>query len=145
MEWNDLFNKEKEPSDKEIKEFVDTLLYNDLDNYLKETYKVRPKLFYSSCSMDNGYWKGWNIKYKKSGKSLCTLYPKQGYFTALITVSAKEISEDDVLILLRDDYMKNLFQRTKAGTNGKSLPIEVRSEKILNDIKNLIALCIPFR
>ena len=22
-------------------------------------------------------WKGWNVKYQKSGKSLCTLYPKR--------------------------------------------------------------------
>ncbi len=140
MEWNNLFNKENEPSNQEIKEFVDTPLYDDLDNYLRETYKVQPKLFYSSCSMDNGYWKGWNIKYKKSGKSLCTLYPKQGFFAALITVSAKQISEDDVLILLRSDYMKDLFVRTKAGTNGKSLPIEVRNKNILRDVKTLIEL-----
>ncbi len=140
MEWNSLFNKENEPSDKDIKEFVDTPLYDDLDNYLRATYKVQPKLFYSSCSMDNGYWKGWNIKYKKSGKSLCTLYPKQGFFAALINVNAKEISEDDVLILLRDDYMKDVFQRTKPGTNGKSLPVEVRNKNILRDVKTLIEL-----
>ncbi len=30
MEWNDLFNKENEPSNQEIKEFVDTPLYDDI-------------------------------------------------------------------------------------------------------------------
>ncbi len=140
MEWNDLFSKEHEPSDRETKEFIRSPLYNDLDDYLQKTYKIQPKLFYSSCSMNNGYWKGWNIKYKKSGKSLCTIYPKKGFFAALISVNSKEILEEDVLKLLGDDYMKDLFRRTKSGTNGKSLPVEVRSKSILNDVKTLIEL-----
>jgi len=92
--------------------------------------------------MDKGFWKGWNVKYKKGCKALCTLYPKQGYFMILIPVSAKDIVEADLLIPLCDEYIQNLYNTTKAGKTGKSLAVEVKSENILRDVKNLVALRI---
>ena len=82
MQWSELFDEAHEPLDNQIKEFVDNPLWDELADYLQQTYNVEPKLLYSGCSMQKGFWRGWNVKYKKSGKSLCTLYPKQGYFIA---------------------------------------------------------------
>jgi AraC family transcriptional regulator len=62
--------------------------------------------------MDGGAWKGWNVKYRKGGRALCSLYPKQGYFLALVPYE------------------------------GKSNAFEVSSEDVLQDVKNLIALRI---
>ena len=142
MLWSEFFGKEQEPSDNQIKEFVDTPLWSDLDDFLQQTYAVKPKLSYSNCAMDKGLWKGWNVKYKKSGKALCTLYPKQGYFMVLIPVGAKEMAEADLLIQTCGKYMQNLYKATKTGTNGKSLAVEVTSEDILRDVKSLIVLRI---
>jgi len=83
----EVFTKETQPTETEIKEFIGaeiSTLFTDLDNHLREQYKIKPKLAYSSCAMDNNIWRGWNIKYQKSGKSLCTIYPQQGYFLVLI-------------------------------------------------------------
>lgn len=140
MQWSEVYGDGHEPLNSQIKKFVDTSLWDDLANHLQQTYNVEPKLFYSCCSMDKGFWKGWNVKYKKSGRALCTLYPKQGYFIALITVGAKEIAEIDLLIPLCDEYTQDLYSRTEFGTAGKSLAVEVRNENILRDVKNLIAL-----
>lgn len=91
--------------------------------------------------MDGGAWKGWNVKYKKSGKSLCTLYPKQGFFLSLITIAEKDAVEADLLIPLCCDYVKALYNRAEFGKNyGKMLGIEVTNEEILRDMKELIAL-----
>jgi AraC family transcriptional regulator len=140
MLWSELFNNGHEPLDNQISEFVDNSLWDDLTDYLQQTYNVQPKLFYSNCSMDKGIWKGWNVKYKKSGKALCTLYPKQGYFTTLINVGAKESAEADVLITLCDEYTQNIYNQIKVGTIGKSLAINVTTENILRDVKELVAL-----
>ena len=78
------FDKSIQPTDAEIKDFIKTSLFGDLDQHLRDNYGVKPKLAYSSCSMDNNIWRGWNVKYQKSGKSLCTVYPQQGYFLVLI-------------------------------------------------------------
>lgn len=145
MLWSELYGDDHEPTAKEIKEFVETQLWNDLTDSLQQTYKVQPKLFYSGCSMQGGYWEGWNVKYKKSGKALCTLYPKQGYFVALVPLGAKEAAEAELLLPLCDAYTQNVCDQTKAGTVGKSLAIEVKSESILRDVKNLVALRVGAR
>ena len=142
MLWNEMYNAKNEPSENHIIEFVKTPLWENLDSYLKQKYNIQPQLFFSNCSMDKGYWKGWNVKYKKSGKSLCTLYPKEGYFLVLIPVSAKDLDEAEILIKLCDKYTQDLFHQTKSGNTGKSLAMEVKNKKILADVKSLVALRI---
>ena len=89
----EVFNKDTQPSEYEIKDFIGTELFTDLDNHLRDRYKVKQKLAYSNCSMDNNVWRGWNIKYQKSGKSLCTIYPQQGYFLALVPGKSFEVRD----------------------------------------------------
>lgn len=140
MLWYELYDKEHEPSGDQVLDFVNTSLWSDLAEHLQQIYNIKPKLSYSGCSMDGGIWKGWNVKYKKSGKALCSLYPKEGYFLALIAVGNKDITEAELLIPLCDKYTQDLWNRTKSGHIGKSLAFEVTREDIVRDIKNLIAL-----
>ena len=137
MLWSEIFDREHEPSETQIKEYINTQLHEDLDGYLRQTYKVKPKLAYSNCNMDGGLWKGWNVKYKKGGKSLCTLYPKQGYLHLLLPVAAREMAEAELLIPTCTEYTQELFKRS--GTNdSKSLGFEVRDETVLHDVMGLI-------
>jgi AraC family transcriptional regulator len=140
MQWNELFTKEQKPSDKQINMFVGNPLWDNLTNDLKQTFNIQPELSYSACSMDKGFWKGWNVKYRKSGKALCTLYPKKGHFMALINIGAKESADADSLIPFCTKYIQNLYNQTKSGKSGKSLAIDVTSEKILLDLKKFVAL-----
>jgi AraC family transcriptional regulator len=90
--------------------------------------------------MDEGFWMGWNVKYSKSGKALCTLYPKQGHFIALVNIGAKESVEADLMIPLCDEYTQELYRDTKSGKQGKSLALEITNDSVLCDLKELIAL-----
>jgi len=139
MLWSELFDREHEPSETRIKEFINSKLHEDLDGYMRQTYEVKPKPAYSSCNMDGGLWKGWNVKYMKSGKSLCTLYPKQGYLHLLLPVGAREMTHAELLMPKCTDYTRELFKRS--GTNAsKSLGFEVRDEAVLHDVKGLIEI-----
>ena len=94
----EVFNKENQPTESEIKDFVGAeifALFTDLDNHIRESYKIKPKLSYSSCAMDNNIWRGWNIKYQKSGKSYCTIYPQQEHFLVLIPGKPFEVRNED--------------------------------------------------
>ena len=96
----EVFTRENQPSEAEIKDFAGEEIFKlfiDLDNHLRESYKINPKLAYSSCAMDNNIWRGWNIKYKKSGKSFCTIYPQQGYFLVLIPGRHFEVRNEDTV------------------------------------------------
>lgn len=140
MQWNDLFHAEQEPTDQQIIEYISNPLYQELSDHLIETYKIKPKKVYSGCSMGDGYWQGWNIKFKKSGKALCTIYPKENFFVAMVSFSAREIDEADALIQMCSDYTKEKYQSAKSSSLGKSISFEVTNEKILQDIKDLAAL-----
>ena len=91
------FDKKVPPTESEIKDFVGTELFMDLHNHVCERYKVKPKMAYSNCAMDNNVWRGWNIKYQKSGKSLCTIYPQQGYFLVLVPSKSFEVKDADTV------------------------------------------------
>ena len=82
----DLQDKRYCPSMEEIDEYVNNPAFSQFCSYMKEQYVCKEKIEFSSCS----WMPGWNIKFKKSGKNLCTLYPNEGYFTALIVVGQKK-------------------------------------------------------
>jgi len=135
-----MFNKENEPSEEQMRAFVGSELWDELGGYLREKYGVKPKLTYSSCAMDGGFWKGWHVKYKKGGRALCTLYPKEGVFFALVVVGEREAAEAEAMMSVCDKYTRELYGKTEACMGGKWLVMEVKNEKILRDVKNLVAL-----
>jgi len=100
----EVFNKESQSTEAEIKDFIGLevfTLFTNLDNHLRENYKVKSKLAYSSCAMDNNIWRGWNIKYQKSGKSLCTIYPQQGHFLVLVPGKHFEVRNEDTVSVVK--------------------------------------------
>lgn len=85
MEWSKLYSKCDAPALEDVGQFVNNELWDKLNFFLQNTYRVQPKLSYSQCSMQPG----WNVKYQKSGRSLCTLYPMEGFFIALVVIGSK--------------------------------------------------------
>ncbi|MCL2575207.1 MAG: DUF3788 domain-containing protein [Defluviitaleaceae bacterium] len=140
MQWFEVFDKENKPTEEQIKEFVNMKLWLDLESFLQQECKIKSKIAHSGCAMDGGLWKGWNVKYAKSGKALCTLYPKQGYFLLLMPIGASDMSEAEMIIATCSEYTQNLFNKTKAGKTGKSLAFDVKSEEVLDDIKKLLLI-----
>ncbi len=116
MNWNMLYSKEKSPSMEQITDFINNPLWEEFNSRIQSAYQVKPRLEHSCCSMQAG----WNIKYKKGGKSLCTLYPMEGYFIALVVVGNHELSEAELLLPLCSEYVQTVFKNTKVG-NGQSL------------------------
>ncbi len=68
-----------EPTEKSLRDYVENPLWDDLCAAIEADYGVKPLIVFSGCSM----LPGWNVKYKKSGRSLCTLYPDKGAFPPL--------------------------------------------------------------
>jgi len=91
------FEKAAQPTEVELKDFASTTLFDDLDGYLRVTHKIKPKIAYSSCAMDNNIWCGWHIKYQKSGKSICTLHLQDGYFMVSIPDKWFEVREKETI------------------------------------------------
>ena len=140
MEWSQLYTSSREPAMEDIRDFIGKAapLFKELSTYLEETYNVPPKLSYSSCSAQPG----WNVKYQKRGKSLCTLYPMDGYFIALLVIGSKEEAETEAAAALGvfTDYVTELYMKTSFSCGGRWLMIEVTDRDILEDVKCLTAI-----
>lgn len=136
MNWQEAYPKSEEPTLEQIEAFIASPLWNGLCSWAEGTYSIAPKVEYSTCSGAPG----WNVKYKKSGRALCTLYPDAGLFTALVTIGAKEATEAELLLPTCSDYIRELFARTQTFNGARWLMIRVTDERVLEDVKQLIRL-----
>lgn len=136
MNWNEIYTIDKKPSANEISEYIDNPLWSELTEFIENLYSVEPHIEHSVCS----FAPGWNVKYKKGSKSICTLYPNKNYFTCLVCVGSKEVVEVELLLPTLEEYTQELY-KTSGSLNGtRWLMIDVTNSKILNDIKLLISI-----
>ena len=136
MKWSDRYSKADMPDMGKISAFVASPLWGELCSHLESLYAVSPQIDYSVCSGAPG----WNVKYRKSGRSLCTLYPDDGFFTCLISVGSREATEAELLLSNCTETIRTLYWNTKPFNGGRWLMIPITSAEILDDTERLIAL-----
>ncbi|MCI8466205.1 MAG: DUF3788 domain-containing protein [Lachnospiraceae bacterium] len=139
MDWKTLYTKENTPSLEQFMEYIENPLWIEFHDWIQSVYEVAPRMEYSRCSMQPG----WNIKYKKGGKSLCTLYPMEGYFITLVVIGNKELTEAEFLMPSCSTYVQEIFRDTETGNGQKWMMIEVRDKAVMEDVFKLINLRKP--
>ena len=112
------------------------LLWQSLTMHIETEYRAKPLIAFSACAAKPG----WNVKYKKSGKALCTLYPEKEGFTALIVLGAADMMRFEAARPTLTHEISALYERTRLFNNTKWLMISVTDETALADIKKLLAL-----
>lgn len=123
------------PTLEEISEYIKNPLFNTFCLHMATKYNIDSKIEFSKCSWEPG----WNIKFKKSGKSLCTIYPRHNYFTVLIVVGNKEKEQVEVLLPNFSPELQNIYRQTKEGNGQKWLMIDVEDrDSLYEDILRLV-------
>lgn len=135
MNWNETFSNALKPDAAQIDAYIASPLWQELRQHLEDSYQVTPAIEHSGCSGAPG----WNMKYKKSGRALCTLYPAQGGFTCMVSIGSKEAMEAELLLAGCTDYVRELYWNSKPFNGSRWLMIQVDSLKVLADVKTLIA------
>ena len=133
--WNKT-NGTQKPSMTTISAYVNNPLFECLCRHVETEYMSKPVLEYSRCSFQYG----WNVKYKKAGRTLCTLYPMEGYFIALIVIGDREQAETEEMLPFFTEYLQQLYFETKTGMGQKWLMINVTDGAVLEDVKKCIAI-----
>lgn len=110
----DLQDKNTCPTIEEIGEYVKNPVFMLLCTEIKNIYKWNEKIEYSSCSWE----KGWNIKFKKAGRTLCTIYPKKYYFTVMVVGGTKEKISVEKMLPECTVELQNIYNQTQEG-NGQ--------------------------
>ena len=136
MEWHEWYGPDHAPAYEEISSFVDSALWDEARGALEDGFQVAPRLEYSRCSMQ----KGWNVKYKKSGRSLCTLYPMAGHFLALVVIGQREEQNMDEVLPELNKETQALYHRTPVSMGSRWLMLRVGDESALADLVSLVKL-----
>jgi AraC family transcriptional regulator len=133
--WNKN-NGTQKPSMAAISAYVNSTLFECLCKHVETEYQCKPVMEYSRCSLQYG----WNVKYKKAGRTLCTLYPMEGYFIALIVIGYREQTETELSLPFFTEYLQQLYHETKMGMGQKWLMVNVMDDAVLEDVKQCIAI-----
>ena len=132
-----MYEKENAPSDKEIVKFIGKPSSNDwieLNDFLQTYYDFVPEtVFY-------GKKYGWTIRYRKSGKILCSLFPEVGGFTVLIVLGKQEVEKTEKIHSDFSTDLKTLFDSTEQLHDGRWLWIRMPDSASIKDIKKLLQI-----
>ena len=134
---NDIQDKNYRPAINEINEYVRNPVFTEFCSEIREMYQCTEKVEYSSCSWE----KGWNIKWKKAGKTLCTLYPKDGFFKVLVVVGQKEKGPVEAVLPECTAALENLYRETQEGNGQRWLMIDIEDKDgLYQDVFRLIKI-----
>jgi len=143
MEERDLIlNGRQEPTLEMIRSYLDetaTPLWDDLNSFIQERYGAHPKISFSKCSGKPG----WNVKYHKSGKSICTLYPEKERFIVLVVVTldlARAIEGSQSALGLE---IPEIARSARPFNGTKWLMIPVHGKESLDAVIELLCLKQP--
>jgi hypothetical protein len=127
-------DKERQPT---LQEINDTLgsrqpLWQQLLQFITDNYQLPGDLSFG------GKKYGWNIWYRKSGKSLVSLYPQNEYFVAQIVLGKDQA--DKAFQLKLGKNVRTVLEEAPPLHDGRWLFIKVRSKKDVNDVQELLQI-----
>lgn len=132
-----LQDKNFAPTLEEISEYVRNPVFMQFCSEIKTDYQCNEKIEYSSCSWEMG----WNIKFKKAGKTLCTIYPRECYFTVMIVIGTKEKASVEEILPECTAELAGIYHQTKEGNGQRWLMIDLEDEcSLYNDVLRLIRI-----
>lgn len=133
----DLQDKNNCPAIEDISRYVRNPVFTQFCSEIRDTYKCNEKIEYSSCSWE----RGWNLKFKKAGKSLCTIYPREDYVTVLIVVGTKQKPLVEAILPECTAELCNIYNQTQEGNGQRWLMIDLEDQgSLYNDILRLIQI-----
>ena len=106
----------------------------EIRKFIEERYQYEPMTVFSGANY------GWAIRYRKSGKSLCTLYPEHGSFTFLI-VLGKEDSEEALSARSGlSPKIQNIINNTHQYHDGRWVWLRLSNISGVDDIMKLLRI-----
>ena len=137
QDFHRMTDKTRMPTEEEIESFIGERAkeaWSQIRRFIEDHYDVtRETVFY-------GAKYGWTIRYRKSGKTLCSLFPENGGFTVLIVLGKKE---SEKALSIRDELsskIRKLLGETEQLHDGRWLWIRLLTASDTDDIKKLLQI-----
>jgi hypothetical protein len=130
-------DKTREPTAEEMLSFMGERAkeaWLEIRRFIEDRYDLVPEtIFY-------GTKYGWTIRYRKGGKTLCSLFPEKGGFTVLIVLGKKESKK---ALSIRDELSSKicvLLGDTEQLHDGRWLWIRLLRTSDTDDVKKLLGI-----
>ena len=130
-----MIDKTQKPTEEEIMRFIGELaedVWVELRQFLEENYDFVPETaFY-------GVKHGWTVRYRRSGRTLCSLFPEKGGFSVLIVLGRKD---SEKALSMRDELstrMHAILESTEQLHDGHWLWIRMLGTNDVDDVKKLL-------
>jgi len=137
QDFRRMIDKARKPTEEEMVSFIGEPAkeaWLEIRQFLEDRYDLEPEtLFY-------GVKYGWTIRYRKGGKTLCSLFPEKGGFTVLIVLGRKE---SEKALLIRDELsskIRKLLGNTEQLHDGRWLWIRLLTASDADDVKKLLQI-----
>lgn len=132
-----IHNPSYSPSFPEITGYLNPparVYWEDLNQFIQSTFKAAPKIQYSICAGKPG----WNVKYQKSGKAICTLYPEKDCLIALVVIKLELAALLQKADPAPHPLIHNLISTARPFNNTIWLMIPVGDADVVEGVKDLL-------
>lgn len=133
-----MYDRTRKPKDSDIINFIsdsDAIAsWKQIQEYLKAHYDLLMETIYY------GDRYGWVVRFRKSGRTIVSLFPEKNSFSFLIVYGKKEI---DKFSSQESEFLPaivEVFKTTKKLHDGKWLWIQVIDSTYFENLKKLIAI-----
>ncbi|NPE08916.1 MAG: DUF3788 domain-containing protein [Asgard group archaeon] len=106
-------------------------LWERLTTFIEETYKIE-----GTWSTWGPAKTGWNLRYRRKGKSLTALHPQQNRI--LVQIVLGKVQAERALQLELGEKVSRMLQESPQLRDGRWLHIPVTSESNANDVESLL-------
>jgi hypothetical protein len=132
MSIGGFLDKSQAPSQEELQAALGPAFphWERLTQFIAATYEIPPDLSFG------GKTYGWNLWYRKGGKSLVSLYPQQNSFIAQVVLGKEQVEK--ALALPLGEKVGTLLRETPQLHDGKWLWIPVTCEADAADVEQLL-------
>jgi len=102
----------------------------EIRRFIEDRYGLVPETVFYGAEY------GWTVRYRKGGKTLCSLFPEKGGFTVLIVLGKKE---SEKALSIRDELsskIQKLLENTEQLHDGRWLWIRLLTTSDTDDLRN---------
>jgi hypothetical protein len=107
-------------------------LWEELTQFVADNYPIPGEWNFGGKNY------GWNLWYRKSGKTLVTLYPQDRYFVAQIVLGKDQVEQ--ALALKLGKNVGTVLTETPQLHDGRWLFIKVKTKRDAADIRQLLQI-----
>lgn len=126
---------EKVPTEEELNQLMEEDVFKTwraINNFIMDNYDM-------DMLWDNGGKTGvFELKYRKSGKTFCALYPREKGMRVLIILGKNEREKFETSRKDFSEYINNFYDHTRQYHDGKWLYLDIINNPVIADIERLL-------